>query len=53
MSEKYKFYNSKQPHFISFATIQWIDIFTRRIYFDIINDSLAYCINNKGLILNA
>lgn len=53
MSEKYKFYDSRQPHFISFATIQWIDIFIRRIYSEIIVDSLDYCINNKGLILNA
>jgi REP element-mobilizing transposase RayT len=53
MSEKYKFYDSKQPHFISFATINWIDIFTRIIYFNILTESLDHCIKNKGLILNA
>jgi REP element-mobilizing transposase RayT len=53
MSEKYKFYDSKQPHFISFSTVNWIDIFTRITYFDIITESLDYCIQNKGLILNA
>lgn len=53
MSRKYKFHNSAYPHFVSFATVFWIDLFIRRFYSEIIVDSLSYCIDNKGLILNA
>lgn len=53
MSRKYKFYESCKSHFVSFATVDWVDLFTRRIYFEIVTESLSYCINNKGLIVNA
>lgn len=53
MSRKYKFYNSKYAHFVSFATVGWTDLFTRRPYFEIMVESLSYCIAHKGLILNA
>ena len=32
MSEKYKIRDSQQLYFVSFATINWIDVFTRRLY---------------------
>ena len=53
MSSKYKIYNGQRPYFITFATVQWIDVFTRHIYKEIIVENLVYCINNKGLILHA
>jgi REP element-mobilizing transposase RayT len=53
MSRKYKFYDSSRPYFVSFAVVHWIDIFIRRIYFDVMVDSFDYCINHKELILNA
>lgn len=53
MSRKYKFYDSTYPHFVSFAVVNWIDLFTRRIYFEVILDSLRYCIEHKSLIVNA
>ena len=53
MGRKYKFHNHQKLHFVSFATVNWIDVFTRKIYFDIIVDSLRYCIENKGLELYA
>ena len=36
-------------YFISFAVINWIDVFIREPYFKIITDSLNYCIDNKGM----
>jgi putative transposase len=33
--------------------VDWIDLFTRRELVNIILESLAYCIKNKGLELNA
>ncbi|MCW9708262.1 transposase [Fodinibius salsisoli] len=53
MSRKYKFYDSSKAHFVSFATISWLDVFTRRPYFNVITESLSYCINSKGLVVNA
>ena len=38
---------------MSFATVNWIDVFTRKIYFDIVVDSLRYCIEHKGMELYA
>ena len=49
MSRKYKFYKPDGIYFVSFATVNWIDVFTRRIYKDILIESINYCIENKGL----
>lgn len=49
MSRKYKFHEKDGAYFISFATVFWIDVFTRIEYFNIIIDSLNYCRQNKGM----
>ncbi|MBN2174986.1 MAG: transposase [Bacteroidales bacterium] len=51
MSRKYKMHDPEGMYFISFATINWIDVFVREEYFGVITDSLNYCIENKGLIV--
>jgi putative transposase len=51
MSRKYKFLNKEGLYFVSFAVVNWIDVFTRPIYNDIIVESLIYCKNNLGLQL--
>lgn len=53
MSRKYKMHNKEGMYFISFATVNWIDVFVRQEYFTIMIDSLNYCIKNKGLVLYA
>src|SRR6185295_4856338 len=53
MSRKYKFHNPQGVYFVSFAVIHWMDVFTRRIYKDILIESLQYCIDKKGLIVHA
>lgn len=53
MSRKYKFENPEGVYFISFATVGWIDVFTRRAYKDILVESLTFCQNEKGLELVA
>ena len=35
MSRKYKFYEKNGAYFVSFATVNWIDVFTRDVYFAI------------------
>ena len=49
MSSSYKFYNPDGIYFVTFATVEWIDVFTRRTYKDILVESLKYCQNHKGL----
>jgi hypothetical protein len=50
MSRKYKFKDPDAAYFVTFATINWIDVFTRRIYKDIIVDSLNFCIKEKEVV---
>jgi REP element-mobilizing transposase RayT len=49
----YKIRDQYAVHFITFAVVEWIDVFTRRTYSDIVMENLRYCINNKGLKLHA
>ena len=51
MSRKYKFAEKDGAYFVSFATINWIDVFTRDLYFSTITESLAYCRKEKGMEL--
>ena len=53
MSRKYKFRNPEGLYFVSFATVYWIDIFVREIYFETVVKSLEFCRKNKGLELFA
>jgi REP element-mobilizing transposase RayT len=34
---------------VSFAVVDWLDVFTRNEYKDIVIDSLRFCQNNKGM----
>ena len=49
MSRKYKFNNKEGLYFVSFATVYWIDVFTRDEYCQVFVDSLDYCRQSKGL----
>ncbi len=49
MSRKYKFREKGGAYFISFAVVNWIDVFTREIYFSCIIDSLEFCRQHKGM----
>ncbi len=49
MSRKYKFKNPATAYFISFATVYWIDVFTRQAYFTILEESLKHCRKEKGM----
>ena len=51
MSRKYKFRDQNATYFVSFATVYWLDIFTRPGYKNILVDAINYCIKNKGLIV--
>jgi len=53
MSRKYKFRNEQGVYFVSTTVVNFIDVFTRRLYKDIVTDSLDFCQNSKGLIVYA
>ncbi|WP_422861154.1 REP-associated tyrosine transposase [Flagellimonas sp. W118] len=53
MSRNYKFHNPVGVYFVSFATIHWIDVFTRQIYFEVLAKSVDYCRKEKGMELFA
>jgi putative transposase len=53
MSEKYKIHDQDRPYFITFAVVEWVDVFTRQLYRDMVLESLQYCQREKGLILYA
>ncbi len=52
MSIKYKFSNPDALYFITFATVGWIDIFTRAIYKELLVESFRYCVKEKGLVIH-
>jgi len=49
MSRNYKFHNPEGAYFVSFAVVEWIDVFTRNEYKNILLDSLRFCQKYKGL----
>lgn len=49
MSTGYQIMDQSAAHFLTFQIVDWIDVFTRKIYKDIIIDSFKYCIEHKGL----
>jgi len=49
MSRNYKFYNPEGVYFISFAVVEWLDVFTRVAYKKIMIDSLHHCQKEKGM----
>tara|TARA_R110002020_G_scaffold434710_1_gene644871 strand:- start:242 stop:796 length:555 start_codon:yes stop_codon:yes gene_type:complete len=53
MSRKYKIRDQEKLYFVTFTVVEWIDLFTRKNYRDILIDTLKYCQNNKGLDLCA
>jgi putative transposase len=54
MSDRgFKIRNQSAIHFITFATVGWIDVFTRQLYRDIVLNSLRYCQDKKALSLHA
>jgi REP element-mobilizing transposase RayT len=49
MSRNYKFHNLEGLYFVSFAVVEWLDVFTRNEYKDILVDSLSFCQQEKGM----
>ena len=53
MSTGYKIEDQEGLHYVTFQIVEWVDIFTRQVYRDIVMDSLKYCQQNKELEIYA
>lgn len=53
MSSSYNFANPDGMYYITFSTVEWVDTLSRRVYKDIIVDSMNYCVREKGLLIHA
>ena len=49
MSRNYKFHNPEGLYFVSFAVVEWLNVFTWNLYKDIVIDNLTFCQKNKGM----
>ncbi|MFD2201878.1 REP-associated tyrosine transposase [Shivajiella indica] len=49
MSRKFKIRDQDKLYFVTFTVIEWIDLFTRKEFRDIVLESLKFCTINKGL----
>lgn len=53
MRSRYKIAEPESPHFITCTIVDWLPVFTRARYFDVITASLTFCRQHKGLRLHA
>ena len=49
MSDQYRVRSPEEIYFVTFTIVDWIDVFTRLTYKQLIIDSLTYCQQHKGL----
>jgi REP element-mobilizing transposase RayT len=53
MTTGYRIYDQQGLYYLTFQIVDWVDIFSRKVYRDIAIDSFNFCIKNKGLKLYA
>ena len=49
MSSKYKFVNKDGIYFVTATIVDWVDVFTRNEYREILMDCFRFCQQNQGL----
>ncbi len=42
MATRYRFGDNEKPHFITYSVVNWIDIFSREMYVEILLESLRF-----------
>jgi len=48
---RYKVYDQKGLNYLTLSIVGWVDIMSRKIYRDIVVDSLKYCQEHKDLLI--
>ena len=51
MGFAYKITDQQGLHFVTATVVQWVDVFTRSLYTDMLLDSLRFCQKDKGLCI--
>ncbi|MEO1253296.1 MAG: transposase [Bacteroidota bacterium] len=51
MSDSYQIKDQAATYFITCQIVGWVDVFSRKVYRDMIIESLRYCIREKSLIV--
>ena len=51
MKEGYIIRDQEKIHFITATVVDWVDVFTRKSYKDVVIDSLEYCVKKKDMLL--
>jgi putative transposase len=51
MTKPYTIHDQSGVYFVTFTVHQWVDVFTRNEYSEILIDNLNYCISYKGLMV--
>ena len=47
--DRYSITDQNETHFVTFTLVDWVDVFVRLNYKNVVVESLNYCIANKGL----
>ena len=53
MSTKYRFQDGDIPHFITLTLVEWIDLFSREKYKELIIENLKHYQESRGLLIHA
>lgn len=51
MSTGYRINDQKAVHFLTFTIVDWVDLFSRKIYRDLLIDSFNFCCKEKHLLI--
>jgi REP element-mobilizing transposase RayT len=51
MSDGYKIWDQTLPHFVTETVVDWVDVFTRKSYRDLVVACLDFCIRKKVMVL--
>ncbi|MFN3851084.1 MAG: REP-associated tyrosine transposase [Spirosomataceae bacterium] len=49
--EGYNITDQFLPHFMTFTVVDWVDVFTRKSYRDLVLQSFEFCRKSKGMVL--
>lgn len=52
MPLRFKVHDPLYPHFITSTVLHWIPVFCRDDYFAVLVNSLAHCVENRGLVIH-
>ncbi|HCQ13328.1 transposase [Flavobacterium sp.] len=51
MKEGYVIRDQTLPHFFTITVVDWVDVFSRKNFRDVVLECLNFCVKNKGMIL--